>query len=62
MTGAVLALVAGLGGSISSEHGIGRAKARWLELSRSPAEISIMRSIKAAFDPHGILNPGKLGS
>ncbi len=36
VTGAVLTLVASLGGSISSEHGIGRAKARWLELSRSP--------------------------
>ena len=60
VTGAVLALVASLGGSISSEHGIGRAKARWLELSRSPAEIDVMRSIKAAFDPRGLLNPGVL--
>jgi FAD/FMN-containing dehydrogenase len=60
VTGSVLALVAGLGGSISSEHGIGRAKARWLELSRSPAEIDIMRSVKAAFDPLGLLNPGVL--
>jgi FAD/FMN-containing dehydrogenase len=60
VTGAVLALVASLGGSISSEHGIGRAKASWLELSRSPAEISIMRSIKAAFDPLGLLNPAVL--
>lgn len=60
VTFAVLALVASLGGSISSEHGIGRAKARWLELSRSQAEIEIMRSIKAAFDPRGLLNPGVL--
>jgi FAD/FMN-containing dehydrogenase len=60
VTGAVLAMVASLGGSISSEHGIGRAKARWLELSRSPTEISIMRSIKAAFDPAGLLNPAVL--
>ncbi len=60
VTSAVLGLVASLGGSISSEHGIGRAKARWLGLSRSPAEISIMRSIKAAFDPSGLLNPGVL--
>jgi FAD/FMN-containing dehydrogenase len=60
VTDAVLGLVASLGGSISSEHGIGRAKARWLGLSRSPAEISIMRSIKAAFDPSGLLNPGVL--
>ena len=60
VTGAVLALVASLGGSISSEHGVGRAKARWLDLSRSPAEIDVMRSIKAAFDPLGLLNPGVL--
>ena len=60
VTSAVLALVASLGGSISSEHGVGRAKAAWLGLSRSPAEIDVMRSIKAAFDPFGLLNPGVL--
>ncbi len=60
VTGAVLTLVASLGGSISSEHGVGRAKAPWLRLSRSPAEIDVMRSIKAAFDPLGLLNPGVL--
>ncbi len=58
VTGAVLALVASLGGSISSEHGIGRAKAGWLGLSRSQAEIDVMRAVKAAFDPLGLLNPG----
>jgi len=58
VTGAVLALVARLGGSISSEHGIGRAKAGWLGLSRSQAEIDVMRAVKAAFDPLGLLNPG----
>jgi len=60
VTEAVLALVADLGGSISSEHGVGRAKAPWLGLSRSEAEIDVMRSIKAAFDPLGLLNPGVL--
>jgi FAD/FMN-containing dehydrogenase len=60
VTDAVLTLVAGLHGSISSEHGVGRAKAPWLGLSRSPAEIDVMRSIKAAFDPFGLLNPGVL--
>jgi FAD/FMN-containing dehydrogenase len=59
-TDAVLALVASLGGSISSEHGIGRAKASWLGLSRSQAEIDVMRAVKAAFDPNGLLNPGVL--
>jgi FAD/FMN-containing dehydrogenase len=56
----VLRLVAALGGSISSEHGIGRAKAAWLELSRSPEEIATMRRIKDALDPDHLLNPGVL--
>jgi FAD/FMN-containing dehydrogenase len=60
VTVAVLSLVASLGGSISSEHGVGRAKAQWLGLSRSRAEIDVMRSVKAAFDPAGLLNPGVL--
>ncbi len=60
VTAAVLSLVASLGGSISSEHGVGRAKAQWLGLSRSQAEIDLMRSVKAAFDPMGLLNPGVL--
>ncbi len=60
VTAAVLSLVASLGGSISSEHGVGRVKARWLGLSRSQTEIDVMRSIKAAFDPLGLLNPGVL--
>ena len=48
------------GGSISAEHGIGRAKVRWLHLSRSPAELAAMRAVKSALDPDGILNPGVL--
>jgi FAD/FMN-containing dehydrogenase len=57
---AVLKLVASYGGSISAEHGVGRAKRAWLGLSRSPAEIAMMRSIKQALDPRGLLNPGVL--
>jgi FAD/FMN-containing dehydrogenase len=57
---AVLHAVAERGGTISSEHGIGRAKAGWLGLSRSPAEIAVMRSVKAALDPKGMLSPGVL--
>jgi FAD/FMN-containing dehydrogenase len=57
---AVLRLVASMDGSISAEHGIGRAKARWLALSRTPAELAAMRAIKTALDPEGILNPGIL--
>jgi FAD/FMN-containing dehydrogenase len=60
VTHAVLRLVAELDGSISSEHGIGRAKVAWLGLSRSPAEIAAMRAVKGALDPGGLLNPGVL--
>jgi FAD/FMN-containing dehydrogenase len=56
----VLRLVASRGGSISAEHGIGRAKRQWLHLNRSPAELDAFRRVKAALDPAGILNPGVL--
>ncbi|MEO8696336.1 MAG: FAD-binding oxidoreductase [Acidimicrobiales bacterium] len=56
----VLRTVAERGGSISAEHGIGRAKRRWLHLNRSADEIALYRSIKRAFDPDGILSPGVL--
>jgi glycolate oxidase len=51
--------VVALEGSISGEHGIGFAKAKYLGLELSPDTIALMARIKAAFDPHGILNPGK---
>ena len=53
-------LVAGLGGSFSAEHGIGRLKIGELERYAQPAELELMRAIKQVFDPHGILNPGKV--
>ena len=56
----VLELIASLGGSISAEHGIGRMKAEYLHLSRSEAEIAVMRAVKEAIDPRGIMNPGVL--
>lgn len=55
---AVLELVARSGGSISAEHGIGRAKLPHLHLARSPAEITAFRGLKHALDPQGLLNPG----
>ncbi|MGV1037347.1 MAG: FAD-binding oxidoreductase [Candidatus Nanopelagicales bacterium] len=58
VTTLVLRLVAAHGGSISAEHGIGQAKAAFLELSRSPAEIATMLAIKAALDPDGLMAPG----
>jgi glycolate oxidase len=52
--------VVALEGSISGEHGIGFSKARFLPLELSPDEIALMKRVKAAFDPHGLLNPGKI--
>lgn len=49
-----------LQGSVSAEHGIGLHKRRWLEYSRSPAELALMRTLKTSLDPHNILNPGKI--
>ena len=49
-----------LGGSVSAEHGIGIEKRGWLAISRSPPEIALMKTLKAALDPKGILNPGKV--
>ena len=56
----VLEAVGSFGGSVSAEHGIGRAKAHHLALSRTQAEVDAMRNIKAALDPGGIMNPGVL--
>jgi FAD/FMN-containing dehydrogenase len=48
------------GGSFSAEHGIGRLKVGELEQYASPVELDLMRLVKKAFDPDGILNPGKV--
>jgi FAD/FMN-containing dehydrogenase len=53
-------IVAGLGGSISAEHGIGRARLAELEHYKEPAELGMMRAVKRALDPKGIMNPGKV--
>jgi glycolate oxidase len=52
--------VVALEGSISGEHGIGFAKAPFIGLELSEDEIALMKRVKAAFDPHNILNPGKI--
>lgn len=60
MTRAVHDLVVEMGGSISAEHGVGRMKRAELARLKSPIEMDLMRRIKTAFDPNGILNPGKV--
>jgi FAD/FMN-containing dehydrogenase len=59
---AVLRLAAAHGGTISAEHGIGRAKVSVAGLNRTPEERSVMRAIKTALDPSGLFNPGVLFS
>jgi glycolate oxidase len=49
-----------LGGAISGEHGIGIAKKSYVEELEDPVKLDLMRRIKTAFDPHGILNPGTI--
>jgi len=56
----VFEIVQRYGGSISAEHGVGLLKKDYLHYSRSELEIQIMRQIKRVFDPHGIMNPGKI--
>jgi FAD/FMN-containing dehydrogenase len=52
--------VAALHGSISAEHGIGALKRDDLVRYKNPVELNMMRAIKAALDPLGIMNPGKI--
>lgn len=56
----VFEIVQRYGGSVSAEHGVGLLKKEYLGYSRSPLEVSIMKQIKAVFDPAGIMNPGKV--
>jgi FAD/FMN-containing dehydrogenase len=57
---AMMELIAAHGGNVSSEHGVGSRKRAYLSMARQPAEIAVMRTIKAALDPTGYLNPAVL--
>jgi len=59
-TEALYRLALSLGGTITGEHGIGAIRRSYLPLALEEAQIDIMRRIRAAFDPNGILNPGKI--
>jgi glycolate oxidase len=56
----IFELTVGLGGLISGEHGIGWVQKGYMPIAVSPEELALMRAIKRAFDPDGILNPGKM--
>jgi len=51
-----------IGGAVSAEHGIGLEKRKWLHVSRSPEEITLMKMLKQTLDPKGLLNPEKIWS
>ncbi|WP_293764572.1 FAD-binding oxidoreductase [uncultured Aquitalea sp.] len=56
----VFELVRAFRGSMSAEHGVGMLKRDYLNVTRSEAEIALMRGVKSVFDPDGVMNPGKL--
>ena len=60
VTEEIYRLALSLGGTITGEHGIGAIRRRYLPLALDEAQIALMRGIKAVFDPHHILNPGKI--
>ena len=57
---AMMDLIAGCGGNVSSEHGVGSRKRKYVSMSREPADIAAMRTLKTAFDPTGYLNAAVL--
>ena len=57
----IFQMVVDMGGTLSGEHGIGTAKAPFMHIAFSDAEMNLFRAIKKAFDPNNILNPNKMG-
>jgi len=56
----IFELTVSLGGTLSGEHGIGLVQKEYMHLKFSEVHLNLMRHIKQVFDPHGILNPGKI--
>ncbi len=56
----VFDVVAGLGGSISAEHGLGQLKREAIRAHKDPLELELMRALKRTLDPRGLMNPGKV--
>ena len=57
----IFQLIVDMGGTLSGEHGIGLSKAPFMSIAFTDSELELFRSIKKAFDPNNILNPGKMG-
>lgn len=60
LAGRILRMCVEMGGSITGEHGVGMEKREYLSAMFGPEEIACMHRVRAAFDPHGIANPGKM--
>ena len=60
MNARVHAVVTKMGGSVSAEHGIGQLKRDLLREVKDPVALAVMRAIKQALDPLGVMNPGKV--
>jgi FAD/FMN-containing dehydrogenase len=60
MNAIVHGIVREMGGSISAEHGVGQLKRDEIAATKSPVEMAMMRALKQALDPKGVLNPGKV--
>jgi glycolate oxidase len=60
LSASIYALALSLGGTITGEHGIGVTRRSYLPMALGEAQVAVMRGIKAAFDPHQILNPSKI--
>jgi glycolate oxidase len=58
--GEIFRLTVSLGGTLSGEHGVGIAKKPYMSIAMGETNLALMKGIKRVFDPHGILNPGKI--